>query len=468
MSVVQYMRHRAVEALLVVLGSWCVCCVGVHAFFLDSMLDSMGSAGRAALCLVLCAVLVGALYAVAWQRRRLGVGIAAYVVLLAALVAAALALSGGENPYEDAEGNFFYFAVLLALCPTAAFLLARTLAGSVVWFVATAFSCSLVQAFYASDEFFFSIAASLLGLALIVNKNVALGAQGADVAKEAPPGRILATSTVPVALVGALALGAWFGIIAPMDPGVAKITLVTEYRQLPIQELRGTAEEYPVLNFDMTTQNLVEGFYYTTDDLLEDPNSPVTVDAASMLQQQLEQEVSGSGSGSASGGGEQQSFDQEAPEETYDTVSYSEQFPLVVLVLALLLAAAAAVVAYFALRRVRRRERLVGYLDLAPRQQVENIYAFLLSRLERIGLGVPAGATLAEFAGSAARQMAVLDSETHVPFAELTEVYQECAFGRREPTEEDVVAFAAYYLNFWKAARAHLGSFKYFFKSFRL
>ena len=310
--------------------------------------------------------------------------------------------------------------------------------------------------------------AALLGLALIVHKNVRVGLENADVAKGPSEAGSVAMSASPAIFVGLIALAVWFLVIAPLNPGVAKITLITDYKQLPIEELRGTAQEHPTLNFDMTTQNLTDGFYYTTDDLVEDPTSSVTIDAASMLEQQLEQEVQDSGAGSGSGGGEREGFSEEANEEVYDTVSYTQTFPVIIVAIIVVALIIAAIVAYFIIRRRLRMKRLLGYLDMPMRQQIENIYAFLLERMERIGLGVPTGSTLGEFMGSSVKQMSVLDDETCVEFAQLTRMYEACAYGHVEPTEDDVVPFAAYYLNFWKAARAHLGTFKYFFKSFRL
>jgi hypothetical protein len=460
-----YLRQNVGEYLLLLLSVWSVSVVGFNAYFLDGLLESSGYAARAGLALAACAVLLLALYAAAYRRKRLAVGAVVYLLVLAGLVGAAIALSSGENPYDDAEGNYLYLALVMAAAATGGFLLTRTLAGSALWFLASAFSCTVVQAFYESGELAMSVAASLSALALIVHRNFRLGLANADVARRPSHVGNFVTSALPVLAAGALALMAWFAVIAPLDPSVMKVTLLTDYRRLPIDEYKGTADEHPIFNFEMTSENLVEGFPYTTDDLKTDPNAAVTIDAASVLEQQLRQEVEQS---AAAGSGQNTAFDPESLEEEFAPLSWSEVFPMIIAALVTAALVTLAVVGYFVGRRLWRRRRLVHMLSQEPREQVESLYLFALDRLARLGFKVPAGMTLREYAANSARSMDMLTEETRVAFTDLTHAYEACAYGRRVPTEDDVVPFAAYYLAFWKAARTHLGGLRYFFRSFRL
>lgn len=470
MTLGRFMRSSAGEALLVVVAAWSVATVSMNAFFLDGLAEQLGYWGRSGIALAGVAALVGALYALTWRRRTLAFGVLLYVAILGVLVAASLACSEGAVPYVDAEGNYFYLAVVVAACATGCFALTRTLAGSAVWLVAASLSCSTVQAFYEAGEFAMSMAAVLSSLALIVHKNFRLGLERAEAASRPSHARNLAASVVPVLAVGGVALAAWFAVIAPLDPGTVTVKLVTEYRKPPIVEMKGTAAEKPTLNYDMTTENLVDGFYYTTNDLKKDPASPKVVDAKSMLEQRLEQEVIdlGAGIGQESGGGTRDTLDPDSRDPEWDPMSYTEPFPWLIALIVALCLVTAALVAYFVGRRARRVRRLKSMLALSPREQVEQVYLFLLERLRRIGLAPPEGATLSEFAGTNVRRMDIITEETRVPFTDITEVYQACAFGKEEPTEDDVVLLSSYYLSFWKGARSHLGNFRYFFKSFRL
>ncbi len=470
MRLSQYLKQNLGEFALMLISAGAVATVGLNAFFLDGLAQTLGYAGRAALAFLVVAALLLVLYVASFRRRQLAAGILMYVAVLAVLVTLAFAFSTGESVYDDVEGNYLYFVFVTVASATGCFALTRTLAGSALWFASASFACAAVQALYQTEEIAMSLLAVLSALALIVHRNFRLGLARADAAKAPSPSRNFAASALPVAVVGALALAVWFLIIVPLNPAVAKITLVVDYRRLPIEELKGTAEERPVLNYDMTSQNLVDGFYYTTDDLKEDQSSSVTIDAASLLEQQLRQQVTNLSDnlGNDSGGGTRETLDEESLNPEYDAVSWSERFPWIILTIVLALVAVACIVAFFVGRRVHRTRRLKRMLSLPPRRQVEELYTFELSRLSRLGFKVPTGATLSEFAVRTERQMDMITEETQVGFGTITHAYEACAYGRHEPSEDEVVPLVAYYLRLWKAARVHLGPFKYFFRSFRL
>ncbi len=465
-----YIGAIAGEFLLLLLSTWALSVVGFNGFFLDSIVEGSGWAFRAGLALVVSAVLLVILYAAASKRSRwVGLGVV-YVLVAAAIVVVALFTSTGENPYVDEEGNYLYLALVLVVSNTAGFLLTRTLTGCAIWFLACAFLCAIIQALYEPDELVMSIVATLASLALIVLCNFRLGIVGADVARRSSRAGSFLTSVLSVVAAGALALLVWFAVISPLDPGVVNIKLFTDYRQLPTEEFKGVADEQPTLNYDLTSDNLVEGFYYTTDDLVEDPESLKIIDAYSMLEQ-LAQEQGEEGQQSesqSSGGGQEDSLDENSQEEEYNVVSYSEILPWIILGIILTILIIAAIVAFFLLRRRHRRQRLARMLSQPPRAQVESIYLFLLGRLKRLGFSVPDGSTLSEWSASQARAMDMLSEETRVGFDELTHTYYNCSYGHAEPKRDDIVPFVAYYVRFWKAARTHLGNFRYFFKSFRL
>ena len=475
MSLGAFMKRNLGEYLLVLASAWAVATVGFDAFFLFSISDALGWWGRAGLALAVEAVLLLVLYAASWRRSRAVVGALAYVALAAVLVAVALALStGGEEGaglYEDVEGNYLYAVVVLLAAATGCFLFTRTLAGSAVWFVAAALVCAVVQAFYESEELLFSVLAALSALALIVHRNFKLGLEQAELASSPSHAGVFASALVPTCVVVAAALALWFAVIAPLSPGVLDVKLITEYRTLPIEEYVGTADEKPQLDTSLTSEEIVDGFSYTTDDLLKDPTSSVEVNSEDVLEQQLQEQLSSEGSaeGGSTGSGASDTIDEDSLDEEWEGQSYSKVFPYAWVGTLLVVLAIALVLCYFVGRRVWRRKRLERMLALQqPAAQVKAIYRFLLSRLARLGFSQPPGATLTEWAHTARRGMDVLDEVAGVPFERLTETYVACNYGKHVPTEEEVVPFAAYYLHFWQAARAYLGPLKYFFLSFRL
>ena len=483
MSLIAHMKRSAGEYALVAVSVCALAVTALDGFFLFSISDALGTWGRAAVCSAACLVLLAVLFASTARRDRTVVWALVFAALAGLFVATCLAFSDGparalaEDPdatvtlADDAEGNYLYFAVICVICTLAGFLLSRTLAGCVVWLVTGALACSVVEAFYETGELALAITFTLSALALIVHKNFRLGIEGAEVANS--PSRLgaFATAIGSCALITAAAAALWFGVIAPLNPPVADVKLITEYESLPIVEQKGTAQEEPALDLSMTSDDVVAGEAYTTDDLVKDPTSSVEVNSAAITEQQMQNslESDADATGGTSGGGTTSVLDEESEEEEYEGQSYSRHFPWIVVRIVLAVLAVLAVIAYFVGRRVLRRRHLRQMLESGPpADQLKAVYRFLLTRLGRLGFECPAGMTLLEWSRASRRQTDVIDEVCGVPFASLTASYVACDYGCREPTEEEVVAASAYYLRFWRAARAELGTFKYFFRSFRL
>ena len=463
MTLFRYVKSIAGEFLLLLISAASFACVIENAFFLSSVQM------REPITVALTAVLLVILYFAAYQRKRMVFGIVAYIAALAVALGMALAFSTGENVYADAEGNYLYLAFCIVFAATGSFLLTRSLPGAALWFLVSAFACSVVQAFYQCNQLALSLVVSAAALALAIYRNFNLGLMRADAVRKATRASGLLTALGAVAAAGAIALAGWFMVIAPMNPQVAEIKLITEYRQLPVDYLRGVADEQPVLNLDLTTDrdHLSDDSYrYTTDDL-QVGESDVVLSA----QEVLDQQTLGGGAtdtGTGNDASKQGGLDPDSLDQEFDAQSYSEVFPYIVLVLIAIALIVALVVAFFLWRRHRRIVRLRTMLQGPPADQARAIYQFLLSRFNRLGFKVPPGFTLSEFAAAQATRMAIFDSTAGAAFADLTRTYEEITFGSREPSDKDIVPFIAYYLGFWKAARAYLGNFKYFFKSFRL
>lgn len=468
MTLFEYLNKRKGEYLLLLLSVWAVSVVAMNGFYLDDLLAQYGYLTRALIALPVNALLLLVLYAASFNAKRRVAGVFMYLLAAAVTVGVGIALSTGADIYTDAEGNYLYLALELVLVSAVGYLLTRTLPGSMAWFVVSAFTCSLAQAFFTGEDLTMSLLAAVSGLSLVVYRNFKLGVQGALVARKGSGALAFATALLPSLAAAGIALAAWFLVIAPLSPGVLDIKLFTEYRQLPIEEYVGTAQVNPLLNYDMTSKTTVDGEEYTTDDLKEDKTSDIAVDAASALQQQALVDATGSGTGSSSGGGSKQDFSEESQEQVYNPISYDSEFPWVTVWLVVVLLILLLIVAYFVIRKRLRMVRLRKMLQLEPIDQVKQLYRFILTRLERIGFKQPEGMSLHEFAASSVHQMDMLTEETKVPFIALTEVYVAADYGGIEPSEDDIVLFTAYYLRFWKAARAQMGNLKYFFTAFRL
>lgn len=457
MTNLSYLKSIALEFVLVLLCSVAFSMVGFNGFFIEDSLHNVP------LTTVLSAVLLVVLYVTVLRRERLVMGIVCYVALIAVLVAAGIFTSTGEQAaFVDAEGSHLYYVLVVAASVTLCFLLSRTLGGCVAWLVLSVFLCSVVQAFYTANEVLFSLLVLCGSLALVICKNFRLGLLKADSARKVSFASNAVCTVAPVLAAGGIAVALWVLIIAPLNPGTLQIKLVTDYRSLPIEYVKGTADIDPITNTDMTTNQLVDGARYTTDDLLTG-DSDTEVDATSMSAQQLNGAHGGGGAT-----GSKDALDDSSLDKKYDAMSYSMTFPYVIILILIALAIVAAIVVFFLLRRKRRETKLISLLEQTPREQVIGIYHFLMVRLARLGFKVPDGLTLPEYARNQARRMDALTADTKVPFEDITATYVSVVYGNREPTEDEIVPFVAYYQGFWKAARSYLGNFKYFFKSFRL
>lgn len=468
MSLSSYLAARKGELLLVLLCAWSVTAVCLNGFHLDTLAQDYGRWTRACMALPAVILLLAALYLGAHRRQRIARAVALFVAAAAVVLAVCAVLSTGEQPFADEEGNYLSLGLAAVVVTLLCFLLTRTLPGCLAWFAVSALTCSMAQAFFVGEDTQLSIVAAVSALALVVYRNFSLSVRSAQLAGRGAGAHAFASSVLPALLCAGLALAVWALVIAPLSPGVLSIKLFTDYKQLPIEEYVGTAQERPLLNYDMSSRTTVEGEPYTTDDLREDNSSQERIDAASALQQQVLANQGGQGTGASAGGGSKQDFSTDSSDAVYNPISYDVEFPWAAVWITAVLALLLAVAAYFLARRWLRMRRLRRILQKPPAEQVKELYRFILGRLERMGFAQPRGSSLREFAASSARAMDTMTMVTKVPFTRMTEAYIAAVYSGQAPAEEEVVLMTAYYLRFWKAARAHLGNLKYFFTSFRI
>lgn len=465
MTFKMYAKFAVMEWVLAFASSWALAVTVMEGFWIDEALRFSWVTP------VLCAVLLVACYLAAWKPSLRFVGVLGVLVVVVVVIGASIALSEGEVPWEDATENRFVYALCVVLCSVGCFALTRTLAGSAVFFVVCVFACSLMQAFYEQHLLAWALVVLVSSLGLVVWRNCQLARARVDIGRATPSALSFLTAIVPVGACVAVACGIWFLVIAPLQPQALDIELLTEYRTWAQVQVRGVSDLMMETDTSTTSGNLVDGDPFTTDDFQVDENSIYEIPAKSAPENA---EVSGSGAGfeDQSAGhlsGSRDEIDRDSTERRWDAFSYSIDFPFAWVALAGILLLIALIIAYFLARRWYRGRRLEKFVSLpTSREQVVQIYLFLMKNMARIGFPFPEGATLSSWSAASARAMDGLRASTGVPFATLTDVYVKCAYGAREPADDEVAFFVAFYDGFWKAAREHLGSLRYFFKSFRL
>lgn len=441
-----YVRQSIWDFLLVALCSIALSYLVLRGFNVDPALQSslIPAAITAAFALLL--FIVGAN-----KRWVLFGGIAyAVIVVVGAVISAVM-----TQVYliADEEGNYLIFFLVVSLVPTAVFGMSRVRAGTAALLIIGIFTCGFVEFFWGFNDLVWTLTFLVTSLALIIYKNYQLSARTATTIRGVsfPAGFGVALGTV--AVVVGLGAVVWFAIIAPLNPGVWDLKLITEERSLETIEVHGTSEEYLSPDTSLTSKKTNDQSR-TTDDL-QRGNEGIETPAQPLSTQNIRIEAAGTFLG----------IDLNSLEDVFDF--QGDPTPPFYLWLLLFLIPLA-IAAYFFGRRIRRNMRLDNIRKSPPAAQMTALYVFLLDRLGRVGYGLPDGATPTEYAANSRNAMTRFDDAAGVSFAELTGVYTGMAYGEEAVTQEQADDFAAYYQGFWKAARRQLGNFRYFFRSFRL
>ncbi len=443
-----WLRSIVWDFLLVAIAAISMSYVLLDGFYVDPGLQySVFPAIIVIVCLV-------ALYFISRSRRTMLIGGILYAVGLFVVWIISAVMTPDFAIFVDFEGNYLIYTMIIMLTATACFLATRVTLGTAGMFIVGVFLLGLIQLFYERFELLWTILFVLSTLALLIYENYQHSMRSA-IAVEKPSftsGFVVSICACVIAV--GLGVGIWYGIIAPLDPQAADIKLITEYRALETVQVRGTSDLYQTPNIDMTSDVLNDG-ERTTDDIKEDVNGNPWPATGETEPEPEDNENNDSFMG----------MNLESIQDVFDLQSNPQNWPILVLLLLIVLA----IVLYFILRRVRRNRRLTKFEDLGGGdEEYEATFLFLLDRFRRVGVAIPAGQTMREFAVSSATAVRYQDEAAGVKFADLAESYSDMTYGNREVTDEDVSKIQKYYRSFWKGCRKQLGNFRYFFKSFRL
>ncbi len=447
-----YFKSSIWDFVLVLLASLGMSYTLLNCFYVDPDLQHGPIPG------IVCAVLLLVLFVLASDRRvaRIGGPLFGVALVVSWIVAASLTPDGAY--LVDNESNYLIFVMVTTLVPVACFLLSRKLAFAALLFIAGAFLGALVQFLYRQFDVVWSFMFVAAALALVVYKNYQMSLRTSTSVKKVAfaPGFAVALATTAVAV--GLGCGIWFGVIAPLNPPAVEIKLLTEYRALETIRVKGIADIYQVPNLDMTS-DVTNDDERTTDDIKESPDGrkyPATGNAES----QDDPETADAPPGSAFSG-----VNINVPDDLFNFLNY-RQVQIALIITALLVIGG--IVAYFVGRRRLRARRLSKLQALPPAEQAKALYPFFVQKFERLGMAIAPGQTLADYTVANAATMQQFDEAAGTAFADLTQDYVAAAYGKQELGPDTTQRYADYYNAFWKACRHKLGSFRYFFKSFRL
>ena len=240
----------------------------------------------------------------------------------------------------------------------------------------------------------------------------------------------LMQSIAVLLVVMMLSTGVFYGIVKPIDPPTRDLKLITKLMSFDILELLGVS----------STQELRE------------PDNDDNEDNDDQKEQEKEEEEKE----------EEDKQDEQNRESEEDvsanTISYDKRDYTVfwVTALILLLLALPFIVKYTL--RARRRRRLNG---LDPNNQAAFVYDFFLKRFKKLGFGKPESATILEYAEQQEEFLWNFRTKDGLTFEELSELYNLHLYGGKEISSEEANHFVSMYDQFYKNAKAFLGTWKY-------
>ncbi len=402
---------------------------------------------------VLCLACMAGLYLLGFNGRSLRMGAPLFLLLCVGIWGAGLVSSGSAWLVDDAN-NKLICALVCTLTPVCVYVLSRWRAGAALVFIVGAALLLLIQFFY--EGFWLAWSAAFLAgsLALLVLRNYRNCVERAISAEGVRFGVGFCVAAGAALLTAVLACGVWFVAIAPLNPGAFEIKLITVHKSLENKSVHGTSEEYQLPNTDLTATETNE-LARSTDDL--------QIDQANGTPQGANAEASEVETATSSG--QSLGVDLDSLRDNFDVKNLIYELKLAALVAAVLLAVLA--VAYFLGRRAWRRRRLARAMNAGPRAAVLTLFPYLLGLLAKLGFGLAPGRTLTEHARLNSETLAHYTVDG-VSFAAITAAYERAAYSEEPVPEEDAEQLAAFYLNFWRATRQHLGTRRYFLKSWRL
>ncbi len=442
-----YLKSSVWDFILVALVAVSMTYVLLDGFYVD---PSLQYSVLPAIIDIVCLV---ALFLISFNRRIMLIGGIIYAVAIIVVWVISAAMIPDGLIFEDFEQNYLIFTMVITLTASLCFVATRSQVGTAVLFIVGAFLLGLIQLFYERFELLWSIIFVLSALALVIYRNYQHSVRRSISVEKVRFAPGFAMSVAACAVAVGLGCAVWFGIIAPMDPAAADIKLITEYRALETMQVRGTSDVYQTPNLDMTSDQTNDGMR-TTDDIKEDVNGnpwPATGET------EIEPEDTQNNDSFLG-------MNLENIQEAFDLQSNPQNWPLIVLLLLIV----AAIVLYFILRRVRRGSRLKKAQQQSADGEYEQVFLMLLDRFKRVGVSVPPGQTMREFATSSATAMRYQNEASGVEFSDLATSYSDMVYGARDIDEEHVSKIEKYYRSFWKGCRKQLGAVRYFFKSFRL
>ena len=383
-------------------------------------------------------------------------GLAAYAVIVIAIVGWAISSAPEGQVMADIEANPTIFVLVLVVSTALTFFLSRTTVGLVALIFFAVVDVFVIEFLYQNPAYTIPSCIAIVALVALVAfsriRLVCFKGSAKNLPHGAAFGSAVGSIALAIVLVG-VACAAFVFIIAPLNPPVAELEPFRTPIYYDLQKYQGIVDIDEVPNEDLQSQEQ-EGDK-VSDKVGEEDSAPgADAPPAESLGKTLSQFLG-------------QTFSIDSPRETYDPYSYERNVPWpLIIVLAVIVAIVVAIVAK---RRLRARW-LAKCSELPAGKQVVRIYEWLQKRLKIVGLGRYEVETPAEYLD---RNQMPLDSFFGVEgdaerFAELTAAFEDARYGHLVARGTDVSEFYELVRCFPKCASYYLGRPGYLKRYFRI
>ena len=443
-----YLRASGWDFLLCLVLSASIGFVNCGAFFVNANLQFNPVA-----LIALPIPFLLALFFAAYSRRTVIAGAVLVVALLVVGCIGAFALSGGATMFEDAEDNPVNFVVIMGLTTIVVFLMTRRRWLSRVFFVVAVVDICFVEFMYKQGYWYALVIALVAAGAMVVYRNYRSNLADTSVESVSFTSAFAVGAVYALCLVG-VACAVFFALIAPLHPPAAEIKLFTRYMNYEQVEMTGVGDKSTTDDKDNTTNQ-------TNEQLRQSGQQPKDEGEQEQEQEAQMNPLDALGLGALS------DLAQDAAKALQDLFNFLLENPVFIPPFVLLVLAVLA--SPYAIKKLLRKRWYDKTCAMAPSACVERFYAFFLKRFRLLKVRKADSSTLQEFAADAGGALAEFaQNEQHVGFGELTEIYSRAAYGKLEPSEQELSMYRAFYAHFYKAFVQESGRFRYMLRFFRI
>ena len=442
-----YLRASLWDFVLCSIASSSLCYVCLIAF-----ISTLPYSDAPWIVIAACTIVTAGLFVTSYSLRTAIIGSIVLVFAFAIALAMSWSSSGALGLFDDIVGNGAYLVVLVSMCSVAVFGLSRKRGLSIVLLVGGVVLCCAIEYLYWDNRIVGSTLYLLSVICLSAYRYYQSRLIGSD-SEEVSFGSVTLAAFAMGAVSVALAIGVFSVFIVPLGHPSLTMKLLTKHVRLDEEHVVGTGDEVSVINELLFSWNVSGTSPATKENEGRDSDAGDTDESENGGEK--EQETAGS---SFNIDGTGVDLGSAVRIRVPDWLAYAVPFALLFLVGLTICA-----------RKLVRRYRVNRIRALPGPECVEAFFLMFVKAFGKMGMAVPAGRTLREFADGSTGEIGRFEGVMgRTAFADLTETYSRVVYGEENPDDGEIAAFNTYYKSFYRNARKYVGTLRYVVLFFRI